>query len=147
MDVEISSEQRAALEDRRDGVVDTRTFPASMNALREVRSFVLQRAAEASLPKHVAHDLTIAASEASANAALYSDSPEIEVLLKVTAGRAEVRVADSGVFRCSLVMNEDGSPVRGRGLAVMMAVMDEVTIRRGTPEEPGTLVRLVKHLD
>jgi len=32
----------------------------------------------------------------------------------------------------------------GRGILLMMAVMDEVTIREGNPREPGTQVRLRK---
>lgn len=33
----------------------------------------------------------------------------------------------------------------GHGIPLMMALMDEVVVREGTEEDPGTLVRLVKY--
>jgi anti-sigma regulatory factor (Ser/Thr protein kinase) len=33
----------------------------------------------------------------------------------------------------------------GHGIPLMMALMDEVVVREGTEETPGTLVRLVKY--
>ena len=33
----------------------------------------------------------------------------------------------------------------GRGIAVIMALSDEVTIREGNPGDPGTVVRMVKY--
>jgi len=34
----------------------------------------------------------------------------------------------------------------GRGIPIMLAVVDEVTITEGTPARPGTVVRFVKNV-
>ncbi len=50
---------------------------------------------------------------------------------------------DECVFQRRRPMPEIEGP-SGRGILLMMAVMDEVTIREGNPREPGTQVRLRK---
>src|SRR5919197_2952318 len=124
--------------------VGSRAFPASKNALRDIRRFILDRGVQASLPSEVVFDLVIAASEACTNSVLYSDSSEIEVGWNVEPNHVEVTVEDRGVFRRGYLITEDGQPARGRGMAVMIALMDEVAFRPGTAEQPGTLVRLVR---
>ena len=54
-----------------------------------------------------------------------------------------VMVQDEGVFDRKVPVPElDGTA--GRGIPIMLALVDEVTIREGTPVRPGTQVRLRK---
>ena len=62
----------------------------------------------------------------------------------MSQGRIEIRVEDKGVFDKRIPTGLDGSE-GGRGIPVMMALMDELSIREGRPDAPGTMVRLVKH--
>lgn len=90
-------------------------------------------------------DLVLAVSEAATNTVLHTNSPHIEILLGVTAERVDLTIQDEGVFRRRVPMPEfDG---HGRGIPLMMAVMDEVLVKEGTETSPGTLVRLTKFLD
>ena len=126
---------------------EARVFAAQPTVLSEVRRFIQEQAKSASLPADAAGDLVIAASEAAANSALYSNSAEFEVGWDRQDHRVEVVVSDRGVFRRKLPLAEDEEdPGRGRGIQLMVALMDEVDVRHGTPHEPGTLVRLVKYL-
>jgi anti-sigma regulatory factor (Ser/Thr protein kinase) len=127
-----------------NGLGHSKAFPASTNALRDIRKFILDRGVQAALPSEVVFDLVIAASEACTNSVLYSDSSEIQVRWSMEPNRVEVTVEDGGVFRRGFLITEDGQPARGRGMAVMIALMDEVAFRPGTPGQPGTLVRLVR---
>jgi anti-sigma regulatory factor (Ser/Thr protein kinase) len=150
MDLGITREIGVALDAMRQwgaaesGASEARIFPANKNALREVRRYILDRGVESSLPKEIVFDFMIAASEACANSVLYSNTSEVEIGWKVDADRVEAVIADRGVFRRGFPITQDGEPGRGRGMALMMALMDEVSVRRGTAERPGTLVRLIK---
>jgi anti-sigma regulatory factor (Ser/Thr protein kinase) len=74
---------------------------------------------------------------------LHTNSPRIQVRFRSSGRKLEVQVDDEGVFHRRLPLPElDG---HGRGIPLMMALMDEVAIREGTPARPGTTVRLVKH--
>ena len=126
---------------------EARVFAAQPTVLSEVRRFIQEKAKSASLPADAAGDLVIAASEAAANSALYSNSAEFEVGWNRVDHRVEVEIADRGVFRRELPLSDgDEDPGRGRGIQLMVALMDEVDVRHGSPHEPGTLVRLVKYL-
>jgi anti-sigma regulatory factor (Ser/Thr protein kinase) len=126
---------------------EARIFAAQPTVLSDVRRFIQEQAKSASLPADAAGDLVIAASEAAANSALYSNSAEFEVGWQRQDHRVEVEVADRGVFRRKLPFSEgEEDPGRGRGIQLMVALMDEVDVRHGSPHEPGTLVRLVKYL-
>ena len=55
----------------------------------------------------------------------------------------EIEVEDDGVFRRRIPAPEfDGQG--HRGIPLMMALLDQVSISGGTEARPGTLVRLVK---
>jgi anti-sigma regulatory factor (Ser/Thr protein kinase) len=119
-----------------------RSFRAHPSALYKIRTFVRELASEHGVPETAADDLVLAVSEASANAMLHTNSPRIEVAFRATKASVEVLVQDAGVFHRRLPLPEfDG---HGRGIPLMMALMDEVAIREGTPARPGTSVRLVK---
>jgi anti-sigma regulatory factor (Ser/Thr protein kinase) len=119
------------------------SFRAHPSALFEIRQFVRQLAGDANLPTQAINDLVVAVSEACANSMLHTSSPEIKVTWTVQGECVEVRVRDEGVFRRRVPMPElDGRG--GHGIPLMMALVDEISIREGTEAKPGTLVRLVK---
>lgn len=125
-----------------DGVV-VRTFPSHPSSLHEVRVFVRTRASAAGLLPQDTDDLVLAASEARANAVLHSGSGLIQITWAERSERIEVRVAAQGLFR-RMVPLQEAEGVFGHGIQMMMAVMDEVTVREGIAERPGTVVQLVK---
>ena len=127
-----------------NGAGHSMVFPANVNALRDIRKYILDQGVQATLPKEIVFDLVIAASEACTNSVLYSESSEVEIGWSVEPTRVEVTIEDRGVFRSGYLIGDDGQPVRGRGMAVMLALMDEVVFRPGTAEQPGTRVRLVR---
>jgi anti-sigma regulatory factor (Ser/Thr protein kinase) len=86
------------------------------------------------------YDLTLAVSEAAANAiehAYGAREAAFTVSCEREASQVRVCVRDEGRWR-------DSSPYgRGRGLAIMRALVDSLEIRR---EEDGTEVVLIKYL-
>jgi anti-sigma regulatory factor (Ser/Thr protein kinase) len=122
------------------------TFRAHPSALYEVRRFVRERGGESSLPAQVVEDLILAVSEACANSIIHTTSRDLRLTWLVNGDCIEVQVRDRGVFKRQVRMAEvDG---RGsHGIPLMMALVDELTIREGTQGNPGTMVRLVKCLD
>jgi anti-sigma regulatory factor (Ser/Thr protein kinase) len=119
------------------------SFRAHPSALYEIRQFVRQLAEEAELPAQATNDLVVAVSEACANSMLHTSSREIKVSWTVQGECVELKIRDEGVFRRRVPMPEvDGRG--GHGIPLMMALVDEITIREGTEGKPGTLVRLVK---
>ena len=119
-----------------------RTFRAHPSSLFEVRQFIRGCAAQAGLDGAFADDIVLAVSEASANSVLHTNGPEFTVTLSIRDGCVHVDVSDRGVFNRRVVIPErDG---HGRGIPLMKAMMDQVSIREGTEVSPGTRVRLVK---
>lgn len=85
-------------------------------------------------------------SEACTNAVEHAGADgEYEVRMRVEQGRCEILVIDTGAGfdAASLVAPNPESP-RGRGVAIMRAVMDRVEVESGPGG--GTAVRLVKDL-
>jgi anti-sigma regulatory factor (Ser/Thr protein kinase) len=122
-----------------------RTFAADPTSLGEVRSFIRERATEASLYRKDRDDLVQAVSEVCANAVLHARSRRIEVSCSMRpGGGVEVRVRDQGVFAPKPDTLYRGR-VGGFGLPLVAALVDEVSIARGTPSDPGTTVGLVKY--
>jgi anti-sigma regulatory factor (Ser/Thr protein kinase) len=119
------------------------SFRAHPSALFEIRRFVRERAAESSLPAQAVDDLTLAVSEACANSIIHTTSPDVRVTWVTKDECVEVEIRDRGIFKRHVPMPEiDG---RGNhGIPLMMALVDELSIREGTPSRPGTRVRLVK---
>jgi anti-sigma regulatory factor (Ser/Thr protein kinase) len=120
-----------------------RSFRAHPSSLYQVRQFVRQQADVANLGSDLTDDLLLAASEASINAILHSGTRIVRVAWRYKNGCAEVLVQDDGVFQRRLPMPELEDS-HGRGILLMMAVMDEVSIQEGTPRRRGTHVRLRK---
>ena len=121
-----------------------RSFPAHPSRLSEVRAFVRKQAIQSGFSNDAADDLALAVSEACANSILHSGGATITVTWQSDGERSEVEVRDEGIFRRRVPMPElDGQG--GHGIPLMMALMDEVVVRVGTEQAPGTLVRLVKY--
>jgi serine/threonine-protein kinase RsbW len=122
-----------------------RSFRAHPSALRDIREFVRQLAAAELVRTDAVDDLLLAVTEACTNAIVHTNSASIEVTCRFSPHAVEIQVHDGGVFRRQVPMAEVGGS--GRGIPLMIAVMDEVTIKEGNPGRPGTLVRLMKLTD
>jgi anti-sigma regulatory factor (Ser/Thr protein kinase) len=84
-----------------------------------------------------AEAMILAVNEAAANAIEhgYRDRPgTVEVHGRARDGSVEVTITDHGSWR-----EVDGDPARGRGIALMRTLMDEVDVR---PSQDGTTVVL-----
>jgi len=123
-----------------------RTFRSHPSSLYPVRQFIREQAAASSLSQETADDVVLATSEACVNAVLHAPTRTVTVTWRCARGCAEVLVQDEGIFHRRIPMPEIEGPTgpAGRGILLMTALMDEVTIQEGTPREPGTLVRLLK---
>jgi anti-sigma regulatory factor (Ser/Thr protein kinase) len=120
-----------------------RDFRAHPSALYQMRQFIREQATDADLTDSLVDDLVLAVSEACVNAVVHSDTSSVRVSWRTLADQVEVTIEDDGVFERKVPIPElDGTA--GRGIPLMLALVDEVTIREGTPRRPGTLVRFRK---
>jgi anti-sigma regulatory factor (Ser/Thr protein kinase) len=113
--------------------------------VREARRFVDRAAAACGFEEAARFDIQLAASEAVSNAIVHGcagDGRTIRISAVQEDGMLTFSVADSGTF-VARVDADDPLSERGRGLACMARVMDEVCIASG---EDGTLVRFSKRL-
>jgi anti-sigma regulatory factor (Ser/Thr protein kinase) len=123
-------------------LVARRAFPADRDVLPEVRRFVADEVERLDFEAFVP-DFQLAVTEACANAILHSGTDEMRVSLESTDRCLEVTVEDDGVYKQALPLPElDGQG--HRGLQLMVALVDEVSVRRGTPGQAGATVRLRK---
>ena len=120
-----------------------RAFRSHPSSLYQVRQFVRSQAVAAGLSEAVTDDILLATSEACVNAVLHSSSRSVKVTWRASDRCVEVQVADEGVFQRRVPLLEIDHTA-GRGILLMTAVMDEVTIQEGTQRSPGTVVRLMK---
>ena len=120
----------------------TQAFRAHPSSLHQIRNFVRQQAGTAGLSSEAAEDLVLAVSEACANSIVHTNTFTIRVAFGISGHGAKVEILDQGVFQRQLPVPD--LEATGRGIPLMVALMDEVTIREGTPGRPGTLVRLIK---
>jgi anti-sigma regulatory factor (Ser/Thr protein kinase) len=127
-------------EARHVAVEQERRFAAEPSTVTDARHWVISLAEEMSFSEFVP-DLALAVSEAVANAVRHTSSDSVMVRWVASADEATVEVADEGMFKRRAV-SPDGQS--GLGLPLMAAVMDEVSIARGSPRRAGTRVRLVK---
>jgi anti-sigma regulatory factor (Ser/Thr protein kinase) len=121
-----------------------RSFPSTPTALRQVREFIRERAGEAALYQGSRDELVLAVSEVCANAVQHAGGGTFVVSWNAGPREpAEVEVKDEGVFAVD-GMGPHGSR-RGFGLPLAAALVDELSISRGTRKRPGTTVRMVKY--
>jgi anti-sigma regulatory factor (Ser/Thr protein kinase) len=117
-----------------------RTFPAELAAVPAVRHWVTALAEDGSFSE-VVPDLALAVTEAASNAVRHSGSESLTVVWRTEDNHAVVELSDEGAYD-EQVAHPD--KVGGLGLPMMTAVMDEVSVLRGTADRRGTQVRLVK---
>lgn len=114
------------------------TFPAESEQLAPVRKALRSWLAKCDLPPHTAQQVLVAAGEACANAVEHGHrhSPGQSVRLRAEAlvGDLRLTVADTGRWKTP---QPEANAHRGRGVALMRAMMQQVTI---TPGPVGTTV-------
>ena len=118
-------------------------FPADPISLRHIRTFVRAEALKATLGDESAEELTLAVSEAAANSIRHTQTTSIRLEARLEGACLVVEVEDEGTFDSRMPIPELEGP-GGRGILLMTAFADEVAIFEGTPQDPGTTVRLVK---
>jgi anti-sigma regulatory factor (Ser/Thr protein kinase) len=119
------------------------SLPADLSRLLDARRFAEEAAADFGFDDAARQQIKLAANEAVANAMEHgSRTPEDEVALRAAEedGALAIYVRDAGNF-VPRVMHRGAMPERGRGLAFMDLLMDEVEVR---PGPRGTEVRLAK---
>jgi serine/threonine-protein kinase RsbW len=121
-------------------------FRCSLDSIYSLREALRDLSGQSGLSAEACDDVVLAANEAATNAIRHGCSrggEEITVRWSSDGECAEIEVEDPGVFKKRIPLPDlEGS--HGRGIPLMIAVMDEVHIREGTPHHPGTVVRLVK---
>jgi anti-sigma regulatory factor (Ser/Thr protein kinase) len=114
------------------------TFPAEIGQLPPVRARLRQWLDGCGLGQRLAQDALVAAGEAVANAIEHGHRArpdgEIRLQASVTAGTLRLTVTDSGRW---LPPGPAPAPFRGKGIPLMRAFMDTVSIE---PDGPGTTV-------
>jgi anti-sigma regulatory factor (Ser/Thr protein kinase) len=115
-----------------------RRFSATPEAVPAARRWVSRLAQEETFTE-VVPDLAVAVSEAVSNAIQHSGSDSL-VRWIAQDDHAIVEVADLGMFDQQAAPQGDRN---GFGLPLMAALVDEVSITKGSPRRPGTRVRLV----
>ncbi len=119
------------------------SLPADLSRLLEARRFAEEAAADFGFDEATQQQVKLAANEAVANAMEHgSRTPADEVALQAVEeeGALAIYIRDAGSF-VPRMMHRGAMPERGRGLAFMDLLMDEVEVRPGSD---GTEVRLVK---
>jgi serine/threonine-protein kinase RsbW len=92
-----------------------------------------------------AESLALAVTEACSNALVHTNCTRIGVTWKASRDRVEIEVEDDGIFRRRVPVPEVDGGRGNRGIPLMMALLDQVSISGGTESRPGTRVRLVKY--
>jgi anti-sigma regulatory factor (Ser/Thr protein kinase) len=120
-----------------------RSYPADSAVLSETRAFLRSLAAEAGFSNRTTEEVLLAVMEAANNAIEHSGSTEWRLSWRAFNSCLEFEVQDDGQFK-QLLPPPEAAAARGRGMLLMMALMDSVSVRRGTAGDPGSAVRLVK---
>ena len=97
------------------------------------------------LPEAALQDLKLAITEACANSVVHSGTQEIRISVRFVDSCVEVVVEDDGIYR-ELISSVDDDSDAHRGLALMAALVDDLTLYPGTASHAGTTVRMRKCL-
>ena len=118
---------------------------ADSSRLAEARRFAEAAAREFGFDETVKRQITLAINEAVTNAVEHGSHEGGEVELRAVAenGALAIYVTDKGRF-LPRTAHREAMPERGRGLAFMDLLMDEVEVSTG---DRGTRVRLAKRLE
>ncbi len=119
--------------------------PCSAQSVSRVRQAIRELCERDGIAGETMDDIVLAVSEATTNAIRYGcpTGGDIEIRWNRDEECAQVEVADTGVFRKRIPLPELDE-AHGRGIPLMIALVDELHIREGTSRRPGTVVRLVK---
>lgn len=128
-------------------------LPAEDGTVPWVRSFVTTHLSDLGVDEAAIDDIAIALTEACANVVAHAVSDgdrdhDFEVEVSLGAERCELRITDGGpgfdLDLTDVAPMPGGDAEGGRGIAMIRAVVDDVTwrSRRGG----GTIVHIVKHL-
>ena len=120
-------------------------IPAESAQLSELRSRI-DAWAGPYLPEPALEDLKLAITEACANAMVHSGTEEIRVSVRLEDACVEVVVEDDGIYRELLTHVKDYDSDAHRGLMLMAALVDDLTLHRGTETSVGTTVHMRKCL-
>jgi serine phosphatase RsbU (regulator of sigma subunit)/anti-sigma regulatory factor (Ser/Thr protein kinase) len=108
------------------------TFPADRGQLAPVRAALRGWLARGGLSRRMIQDVLVAAGEACSNAIEHGhrDTPGqgIQLRAEATVTRLRVTVTDTGSWRAA---RPAADPLRGHGIALMRALMEQVTIEPG----------------
>jgi anti-sigma regulatory factor (Ser/Thr protein kinase) len=117
------------------------TMPADPVALAALRRSLRRWLAACEATDDESNDIVLACSEALANAIEHAYGPgdaEVEMDAAFTGDKVSIVVRDFGRWR------EPRGDNRGRGLSLIQAMMDSVSVAAG--DEEGTEVRMVRRL-
>jgi anti-sigma regulatory factor (Ser/Thr protein kinase) len=118
-------------------------FRADPSSLADVRAFVHACARDMSIPERGADDLALAITEACRDLLAHERSSILLVSWWAHDGLVEMWVRDEGADgRPSGSADDDAEA--GLGFPYILAFIDELEILPGTPDHPGTTIRLVK---
>src|SRR4051812_295208 len=122
-------------------------IPAEAGQLQAARGFIDAAARTFGFGDEGCRAITLAANEALANAVEHG-SPclggKIRLRAWEEAGALAIDVCDCGVFMPSTDRSDEEFPERGRGLALIAALMDELHV--SDDDDEGTTVRFAKRL-
>ena len=121
-------------------VMFSRSFRAAPSELAGLREALREWLVERGAGDDVGRGVVLAVSEAATNAVEHAYGCDgagiVTVMARLVGDRLDITVRDEGRWR------EGGSDAdRGRGLAIMRAIVDEVTIER---DDAGTVVRMLQ---
>ena len=124
---------------------ETIRIPAELDAVYGLRQHIRRLGERDGLSGDDIDDLVLAISEAATNAIRYGSPSggETEVRWTRDGSCVRVEIEDTGVFRKRIPI-PDLEEAHGRGIPLIIALMDEMHIREGNTRRPGTVVRLVK---
>jgi serine/threonine-protein kinase RsbW len=123
-------------------------LPRDAETVPLVRSAIAQTLRVFGADEDCVYEVSLAVSEACTNVVTHaSGDDEYEVVIHVNESRCSIDVKDTGAgFDSSSLTDAMPSPdsARGRGVAIMRAVMDNVDLT--SSPEAGTIVHLVRNL-
>lgn len=128
------------------GSIEQLVIPSDGKQLSEVRKFIDDQAKGCGFDETAMYDIKVAVGEACSNA-IEHGSPDgknnkVVITFSCKEKEAVITVQDEGKFKRQVVeYDADGVHHRGRGMAFMLALMDEVQVKTAAS---GTRVIMTK---